>query len=75
MLRRFLSTSTKTITTKSTKSIKNNKKINKKLLKQILLQQQLQSESEKDINVYPPIFAIGIAAIMYTIYSSKNKYS
>lgn len=70
MLRRLLSTSTKPITTKSIKS----KKVNKKLLKQILLQQQLQSESEKDINVYPPIFAIGIAAIMYTIYSSKNKY-
>ena len=66
MLRRFLST--------STKSVKN--KMNKKKLSTPTQQTQQQTtDADQEINVYPPIFAIGTIALLYAYFSPRNKYN
>ena len=65
MLRRFLST--------STKSVKN--KMNRKKLSTSTQQTQQQTtDADQEINVYPPIFAIGTIALLYAYFSPRNKY-
>ncbi len=68
MLRRFLST--------STKSVKN--KMNKKKLSTPTQQTQTHhqtTDADQEINVYPPIFAIGTVALLYAYFSPRNKYN
>lgn len=64
MLRRFLST--------STRSVKN--KINKKKLS-TPTQHHQTTDADQEINVYPPIFAIGTVALLYAYFSPRNKYN